>query len=233
VVDRRAAGGRLTAVADRWMLVHPPLLGPAVLGPLAGELRRRGAEVSVPDLRGLVQDPAAAGPSAAGWDRRWATAADPADVVVAFSGAGIVLPAMAAACGARRAVWLDAVLPPGSGTAEWPETVRRLVAPLVADDGRVADWTTWWGPDAMTGLLPDERVRAAVLAEGHRLPADLWSGGVAVPPLTAAPRYVHLSPAYDADAAAARERGWEVAGDGRGAHLDVATDPVRVAALLA
>jgi hypothetical protein len=84
----------------------------------------------------------------------------------------------------------------------------------------------------MTGLLPDAEVRAAVLAEGHRLPADQWDTGVAVPPLGAEPRYVHLSPAYDADAAAARARGWPVAGDGRGGHLDVATDPARVAALL-
>ncbi|SFT71937.1 hypothetical protein SAMN05660657_02594 [Geodermatophilus amargosae] len=220
-------------MADRWALVHPPLLGPAVLGPLAGELRRRGAEVAVPDLRSLVQDPASAGPSAAGWDRRWAAAVDPADVVLGFSGAGIVLPALAAACGARRVVWLDAVLPPASGPAEWPAQVRALVASLVADDGRVADWTTWWGPDAMGELLPDEQVRAAVLAEGHRLPADLWSVGVAVPPLTAEPRYVHLSPAYDGDAAAARARGWPVAGHGRGGHLDVATGPARVADLLA
>ncbi len=215
-----------------WLLVHPPLLGPAVLGPLAAELRRHGTDVAVPDLRGQVQDPAAAGPSAEGWDRRWAAVVGPADVVVGFSGAGIVLPAVAAACGARRVVWLDAVLPPPSGIAHWPDDVRTLVAPRGGDDGRVADWTTWWDPDAMGELLPDEAVRAAVLAEGHRVPADLWSAAVAVPPLTAGPRYVQLSPAYDADATAARERGWPVLGDGRGAHLDVATDPARVAALL-
>ncbi len=215
-----------------WLLVHPPLLGPAVLGPLAAGLRAGGARVAVPDLRGEVQDPTGTGPSAAGWDRRWAAAVGPADVVVGFSGAGIVLPAVAAACGARRVVWLDAVLPPEEGTARWPADVRARVAPLTGDDGRVADWTTWWGPDAMAELLPDPDVRAAVLAEGHRLPADLWSAGVAVPPLTAEPRYVHLSAAYDADAAAARARGWPVAGDGRGAHLDVATDPARVGALL-
>ena len=216
-----------------WLLVHPPLLGPAVLGPLAAELRRTGAAVTVPDLRAAVQDPAATGASAAGWDRRWAAAVGPADVVVGFSGAGIVLPALAAAAGAHRVVWLDAVLPPATGPARWPAAVRELVAPRTDDDGRVADWTTWWGPDAMTGLLPDGRVRAAVLAEGHRLPADLWSTPVAVPPLTAEPRYVHLSPAYDGDAGEARARGCAVAGDGRGAHLEVATDPARVTGLLA
>ena len=31
-----------------WSLVHPPLLGPAVLQPLAAELRRRGSGVAVP-----------------------------------------------------------------------------------------------------------------------------------------------------------------------------------------
>jgi hypothetical protein len=214
-----------------WLLVHPPLLGPAVLAPLAGVLRDRGDEVAVPDLRAAVQDPAAAGPSAAGWAARWAAAVGPADVVVGFSGAGIALPLLAAACGAGRAVWLDAVLP-DPGTAHWPAGVRDLVAPRTGDDGRVADWTTWWGPGAMAELLPDDAVRTAVLAEGHRLPADLWSTAVPVPPLTARPLYVQLSPAYDGDAAAARARGWPVAGDGRGAHLDVATDPARVAALL-
>ena len=149
--------------------------------------------------------------------------------MVGFSGAGIALPAVAAAVGARRVVWLDAVLPTGT----WPDEVRELTAPLVRN-GRIADWTTWWGPDAMTGLVPDERLRAAVLAEGHELPADFYA--VAVPAPDRWPdddvRYVHLSPAYAAEAAAARARGWTVVGDGTGEHLDVANDPRRVADLL-
>jgi hypothetical protein len=208
-----------------WLLVHPPLLGPAVLQPLAEELRRRGSTVAVPDLRATVA-------TAPGWPQRWvaaAAAAGPAEVVVGFSGAGIVLPAVAAAVAARRVVWLDAVLPTGT----WPEEIRELTAPLVRD-GRIADWTTWWGPDAMTGLVPDARVRTAVLAEGHELPADFYD--VAVPVPAEWPdddvRYVHLSASYDAEAAAARARGWTVAGDGTGAHLDVANDPGRVAHLL-
>jgi hypothetical protein len=208
-----------------WLLVHPPLLGPAVLQPLAAELRRRGSAVAVPDLRAAVE-------TAPGWPRRWASAAraaGPAEVVVGFSGAGIVLPAVAAAVGARRVVWLDAVLPTGT----WPEEIRALTAPLV-HDGRIADWTTWWGSDAMAGLVPDERVRAAVLAEGHRLPADFYDVAVPVPGEWPDDdvRYVHLSASYDAEATAARARGWTVVGDGTGAHLDVANDPRRVADLL-
>ncbi len=208
-----------------WLLVHPPLLGPAVLQPLAAELRRRGSAVAVPDLRAAVE-------TAPGWPQRWvstAVAAGPAGVVVGFSGAGIVLPAVAAAGGARRVVWLDAVLP----TRTWPEEIRALTAPLVRE-GRIADWTTWWGPDAMTDLVPDQRVRAAVLAEGHELPADFYDVAVPVPEEWPDDdvRYVHLSASYDAEAAAARARGWTVVGDGTGAHLDVANDPGRVADLL-
>ena len=101
-------------------------------------------------------------------------------------------------------------------------------------DGRIADSTTWWGPDAMTGLVPDERLRAAVRAEGHELPADFHD--VAVPVPDGWPdddvRYVLLSPAHAAEAAAARGRGWTVVGDGTGEHLDVANEPRRVADLL-
>jgi len=208
-----------------WLLVHPPLLGPAVLQPLAAELRRLGSGVAVPDLRAAVV-------TAADWPERWVdgvTATGPAEVVVGFSGAGIVLPAVAAAVGARRVVWLDAVLPTGT----WPDEIRALTAPLVRD-GRIADWTTWWGPDAMTGLVPDERLRAAVLAEGHELPADFYDVAVPVPSSwpEAGARYVQLSGAYDDAAAEARTRGWPVAGDGSGAHLDVATDPARIADVL-
>jgi hypothetical protein len=45
-------------------------------------------------------------------------------------------------------------------------------------------------------------------------------------------RYVQLSAAYDRDAAEAGARGWPVAGGNGGSHLDVATEPGRIADLL-
>src|SRR3954467_3539966 len=51
-----------------WLLVHPPLLGPAVLRPLADELRARGLSVVAPDLRGTVT-------TAGGWPARGIEAA--------------------------------------------------------------------------------------------------------------------------------------------------------------
>lgn len=213
----------------RWLLVHPPLLGPAVLGPLAGELRRRGEDVVLPDLRATVR-------TAAGWPDRWrdaAAAGGPADVVLGFSGAGVTLPAVALAAGARRVVWVDALVPARAGATQADDGIRGLVAERVRG-GRIPDWTTWWGPDAMAELLPDERLRAAVRDEGHELPADFYDVAVPVPagwPEDGA-RYVQLSAAYDAAAAEAGHRGWPVTGDGAGSHLDVATSPGRVADLL-
>ncbi|SOC50528.1 hypothetical protein SAMN05660748_3278 [Blastococcus aggregatus] len=209
----------------RWLLVHPPLLGPAVLGPLAGALRRCGDYVALPDLRAAV-DPAQ------GWPARWrdaAAAAGPADAVLGFSGAGVTLPAVALAVGARRVVWVDALVPAPSGATEADEEIRGLVAGMVRG-ARIPDWTTWWGPGALDELVPDERVRAAVRAEGHELPADFYDVAVPVPegwPEDGA-RYVQLSAAYDSAAAEARARGWPVTGDGGGHHLDVATSPERV-----
>ena len=121
-----------------------------------------------------------------------------------------------------------------SGATTADDDIRSRVRALVAD-GRIADWTTWWGAEVFDELVPDPQLRAAIRAEGHRLPADFYEVAVPVPddwPEGGA-RYVQLSAAYDAAAAAARTRGWPVTGNGGGTHLDVATDPARIAGLIA
>ena len=212
-----------------WLLIHPPLLGPAVMAPLAVALRHGGATVAVPDLRATVSE-------AAGWPERWvaaATAGGSADGVVGFSGAGVTLPAVAAEVGARQVVWVDALMPAASGVIVPDDEIRELVAGRVRN-GRIADWTTWWNPDALLDLVPHARVRAAIEADGHELPADFCDVAVPVPhrwPENGA-RYVQLSPAYDDAAAEARRRGWPVVGGSSMAHLDVANHPILVAELI-
>lgn len=212
-----------------WLLVHPPLLGPAVLGPLAGALRARGDVVAVPDLRGVL-DPAA------GWPDRvagLAAASAPAEVVLGFSGAGVVLPAVAAAAGARRVVWVDAIVPARSGATTTPPGRLARLAELVRG-GRLAPWPTWWAPGELAAELPDEELRAAVCAEAAELPADFHSVAVPVPAdwPDGDVGYVQLSPAYAEDAVEARARNWRVTGDGTGRHLDVVTRPEEVLALV-
>ena len=212
-----------------WLLVHPPLLGPAVLGPLAAELRSRGLDVALPDLRPAV-DPAP------GWPERWvatAAGAGPADAVLGYSGAGVTLPAVAVAVGARRVVWIDAVMPATSGETVPDDDIRERVAALVRD-GRIPDWTTWWGADALAGLVPDPSLRTTIEADGHDLPGNFYDVAVPVPetwPSDGA-RYVQLSAAYDDAAAEARRRGWPVVGEPAGAHLDIANHPSWIADLL-
>jgi hypothetical protein len=185
--------------------------------------------VLLPDLRATVSE-------AVGWPERWVAAAaagGPADGVVGFSGAGVTLPAVAAAVGARRVVWVDALVPAASGATASDDDIRARVAGMVRN-GRIPDWTTWWGPDALVDLVPDARVRAAIAAEGHELPADFHDIAVPVPeswPEERA-RYIQLSAAYDEPAAEARRRGWPVVGDAAGAHLDVANRPDLIADLL-
>ncbi|HEV7870949.1 MAG TPA: hypothetical protein VGO95_06800 [Modestobacter sp.] len=120
----------------------PPLLGPAVLAPLAAELVRRGHVAGVPDLRPRVTE-------APGWRQRWvaaAAASGPADAVLGFSGAGVTLPAVAAAVGARRLARVDALLPVRSGATVPDDDIRDRVAALVSDV-RIADWPVAGGPD--------------------------------------------------------------------------------------
>ncbi len=87
----------------------------------------------------------------------------------------------------------------------------------------------------MAELVPDDALRAEITAEAPSLPLDLYDEAVPVP--DAWPdgdvTFVHLSPAYDADAEEAARRGWRVVGDGAGLHTDVATDPDGVERLLA
>ena len=212
-----------------WLLVHPPLLGPAVLGPLAAALRSRGHVVAVPDLRGALDR------TTGWWDRYTdlAAADGPAEVVLGFSGAGVVLPAVADAVGARRVVWLDALVPAASGATATPADRRAALARLV-HDGRIAAWPTWWAPEELAAELPDEALRTAIGAEALELPADFYEVAVPVPGTWPDDDvcYVQLSASYDGDAAEARARGWQVSGDGTGVHLDVTTHPARIAAMI-
>jgi hypothetical protein len=213
----------------RWLLVHPPLLGPALLAPLAGVLLGRDEMVALPDLRAEVE-------TAPGWPERYvraAAATGPADVVVGFSGAGVVLPSIAVATGAQRVVWIDALMPARDGATVPDDDIRSRVAVLVKD-GRIADWTTWWGPGVFDELVPDPQLRAAIRAESHELPADFYDVAVPVPDVwpEGGAQYVQLSPAYEDAAAEARERGWPVSGHRHGSHLDVANDPADALDLL-
>lgn len=99
----------------RLVLVHPPLLAPVVFSRLAPALRAIGHEVAVPDMREAITT----GPVGTWWQRAAgaaATAMPGAEVVVAHSGAGALVPPLLQRLPqAGVVVLIDAVLPPAAG----------------------------------------------------------------------------------------------------------------------
>lgn len=205
-----------------FVLVHSPLVGPATWRWVAETLARRGHRVTVP----------AASP-ATGWeDFADSVAAQIGNhsVLVGHSGAGPLLPQIAARATADALVFVDAGVPPEVGTADLmpPEMLADLRA--TASDGVLPPWSDWYGEDVMAELIPDRDRRGIVTAELPRLPLRFFEEPVPVPLGWAATRcgYIQLSEAYAEDAARAAGQGWPVI-ERQGAHLDIVTRPVEIA----
>ncbi|MGH3917132.1 MAG: alpha/beta fold hydrolase, partial [Pseudonocardiaceae bacterium] len=156
----RAAGPGL-------VLLHSPLVGPLCWQPLVERLRADGHRMIAPDLRAaatsgdhqqsFVAD-AVAALRVAGMSRT---------VLVGHSGAGPLLPAIAAVTATVGVIYVDARLPrPG---ASWFDTVP---PPLAAHLTRLADengvlprWSDWFGPEVLTETIPDAPLRARFIEE--------------------------------------------------------------------
>jgi hypothetical protein len=205
-------------MAARLLLIHSPLVGPASWDLVAADLAERGYEVSVPDLTGTV----AAGPPYCSRqvDAIASSAAGPSSILIGHSGAGPLLAAAGALANsgpnsrqdAVGYVFVDAGLPiPGK---TWMQTVPSDLAAHVremADDqGWLPPWPTWWGEEALAGLIPDPGTRRrfaagcpslplAMFEEVHP-PAPRWPDGPGA--------YLLLSEEYQDQAARARELGW-------------------------
>lgn len=218
------------------VLLHPPLLGPAVWRPVAAELAAH--QVAVPDLRPALDPPefwparAAALATAAfsATVRESAAAAGGAGgLVVAHSGAGVLVPLVVEQVGAAAAVFVDAILP----ARPTSDRLRGFLAGLPLTDGHLPRWSDWWGPEEMAELIPDAGLRAEIEAEQLGLPLAFYDQAVPVPASWPPPRvgYLQLSPAYAPQAAEAAGHGWP-ARVRSGGHLDLATHPAEIAALI-
>jgi len=151
-------------------------------------------------------------------------------VLVAHSGAGAVLPAIAERLGdrVRAAVFVDALLPhPGRSWFDTaPEEPRRQLIAM-ARDGRLPPWHEWFPPGTIESLVPDP---AAFIADLPRVRLD-YLAEPAPGALDAPCVYIRLSAAYDAQADEAERRGWPVHRLDAD-HLAILTRPAEIAALL-
>ena len=212
-----------------FVLVHGPPVGPTTWRWVAEVLTSAGHGVVVPDLRGA----ALSGDQAAVVADVVATCSPNTDVVVAHSGAGLVLPTVAGLLpkSARpRLVFVDAVIPECEGEARLNPVVVDLLR-TGAVDGVLPPWSDWWGEGAVEQMIPDPERRAGVGAELPQLPMALFEGALPVPagwcdwPCG----FLLLSEDMRDEAERARSLGWSVLED-VGIHMDVVNRAAEVAA---
>lgn len=213
----------------RFLLLSSPLLGPFSWRAVGEALRARGhvAETPAWPRLGDIQDGFYARLSQAMASE---AAGEPA-VLVAHSGAGALIPALAAAMAEPPvgAVFVDAILP--HPARSWfdnapPDLAAQLRAG--AEDGRLPPWNDWWPPGALEQLVPDEAVRGALLAELEPLPIDWFEEAAPNQALATRSAYLQLSGAYDDEARVAGRLGWPVVSLPLH-HLALATQPEAVA----
>lgn len=200
--------------AQRLLLLHTPLLGPYSLRALAGELERRDVRAEAmawPRLSSVAGDyyPALAASLAATIDG----AGGGAVVLVAHSGAGALVPALAARLQTPVAgvVFLDAVLPhPGRSWFDTAPVEMRDQLRAGAQMGQLPPWDDWWPPGALARLVPDAEARAALVAELEPLPLGYFEEPAPTIELTSPAAYLQLSGGYEEEARLAGRMGWPV-----------------------
>lgn len=206
-------------------LIHSPLVGPRSWGRVPDVLRERrvpAVVASLLDTRPMAHD--ALAEAAALGAGPW--------VLVVHSGAGALVPSLVERFTCVGVLFVDALLPhPGrSWTAGAPAELVATLRDLVGPDGLLPPWHTWFGPEALAGLVPDDALRSHVVADIPRVPlayleavAPQYSGWEALPC-----GYLRLSGAYVEEETEAVRRGWAT-GSVPGHHLSAVTDPELVA----
>jgi pimeloyl-ACP methyl ester carboxylesterase len=218
----------------RLVLVHSPLVGPATWRPTAAELAQRGYDVVVPDARSVWSG------EAPYTDRIVETVASDSaggegpTVLVAHSGAGPLLPAVADRLGrsVRALVFVDALLPyPGRSWFDMapPELAAHVRG--MAREGMLPSWPEWFPPEALRSLVPDAAQRAALVADVPRIRTAYLDEPMSPVNWPGAAAYVQLSDAYRDQGDRARARGFAVEVL-RADHLAPLTRPVEVAAAI-
>jgi hypothetical protein len=208
------------------VLLPSPLLPAAVWQPVAQRLAGAGWQVGE-----VAGSPA---PRTAEQVRAWFLSAIPADrdvVLIPHSNAGLYVPCLVAERRVAGCVFVDAALPPASGSVTLaPERFFDFLAGKADSEGMLPPWTQWWDED-ISGLFPSPQVREQVERGQLAMPLAYFAESLPVPPgWDERPgAYLSFGSTYAAEHAAAAARGWPTAVlDGQ--HLHQLVDPDQVAA---
>ena len=213
------------------LMIHSPLVGPLTLEPLAMELREQGFDVVVPDLRSALTGPR---PQWRAIVDMALAVADSVDVLVAHSGAGVLMPLLAEQMDPNVLAFIDAVVPGDGPTYQASGPFIEFLDSLPNDGPLLPPWHEWWGPSVMARLIADEGLRCRIAADTPRVPRSFYDDPVPLPPAWTTRRaccFLQLSAGYDDDSARAEAYNWPTDRmDGQ--HLDVAVNPAAVGRLL-
>jgi hypothetical protein len=216
------------------VFVHSPLVGPLTWRAVAERCAGVSWTTAVADLTSALVGPPPYQPAIAAAVGR---AADPLDrpvVLIGHSGAGPLLPGVAASIGAPVAglVYADAGLPHPGRT--WFETAPAELAEHLHDlstDGRLPPWHEWFQPEVLATVLPDPGLRAAFTDDLAPLPLDFFQEPTSPATWSGPAGYLLLSEGYRGDATVAASDGLPVV-ERPSHHLAMLTDPDEVAAKL-
>lgn len=200
-------------MTPRIVLLHSPLLGPSAWRAVAAEFTRLGRPVQSPAWPRLST--IGQGYYAALAENLAATIdvdAAPA-ILVAHSGAGALVPALAARMTApvAGAIFADAILPhPGRSWFDTaPEALREQLRAGVRG-GRLPPWNDWWPPGVLAKLVPDAAQLAALIAELEPPPLAYFEETAPNTELATPAAYLQLSGAYEKESGVAGGYGWPV-----------------------
>jgi hypothetical protein len=217
----------------RFALLHSPVLGPGVWRPVATELERRGHDTLTPAWPRLST--LAEGFYEALADQMSGQLADGEPwVLVAHSGAGALLPILAARLSPppQGVIFVDAILPhPGRSWLDTAPAEMRNHLRAGAQMGELPSWDQWWPPGALERLIPDATMRAALVDELEPLPLAYFEEAAPAVELDAPAAYLQLSGAYDDEGVVAGRYGWPLVRLPLH-HLAMLTHPEAVAAAL-
>lgn len=195
------------------VLVHSPLVGPAIWDGVAPIMAEHGYDVHVPDLRATL----AAGPPYC--VRQVEVIASSAAsggggpvVLAGHSGAGILLgPAGRTVDHTTGYVFVDAVLPiPGqTPMSTMPPELAMQLYEMADADGWLPPWPQWWGDEGLAELVPELSIRRRFASGCPRIPLAMFNEVQPEGSVDMA-GYLRLSEAYDEPAAEARRQGWPV-----------------------
>jgi hypothetical protein len=220
--------------SPRFVLLHSPLLGPMAWRAVAVELARRGHAVATPAwprFGGIASGFYAA--LADGLAREVAGEAGPV-ILVAHSGAGALIPALAAGLTApvSGVIFADAILPHAGRS--WFDTAPAEMRQRLRGGAQMGDlpsWDEWWPPGALERLVPAAHLREALVAELEPLPLAYFEEPAPADTYDGPAAYLQLSGAYDDQGVAAGRYGWPRVRLPLH-HLAMLTDPEPVAAAL-